>query len=321
MNTKFKFEQYDCKRNAEAKETLMSEMTLHTVHGISFVERAGRGPSVWPCVVFLHGIGANAGSFRALFDQLPPALHLLAWTAPGYGTSKPLAQTWPTADDYAVALAEFLDARRAGAVSSGPILDGPTLDEPVILVGHSLGTLIGAAFARAYPVRVARLILASCAQGYGVPVGGEMPPTVAARITDLQDLGLLEFARARAPRLVYRPEANPDVVATVQDGMYEVNPDGYAQAVRMLASGDLSAMLSNVSVPCHFITGAEDQVTPPAQTLAAAEAWASAHGQTPQVAQISQAGHAVYVQRPAAFAATLMRLLDAPNVPAPTPTH
>lgn len=294
----------------------MSEMTFHTAQGISFVERAGCGPSVGPSVVFLHGIGANAGSFRGLFEQVPPALHLLAWTAPGYGASKPLAQTSPTADDYAEALAGFLDSRRAGAVSGGP-----ALDEPIILVGHSLGTLIGAAFARAYPARVKRLILASCAQGYGVPVGAEMPPSVGARITDLQHLGPVDFARARAPRLVYDPHAHPDVVAKVQEGMSQVNHDGYAQAVRMLANGDLTATLRDVPVPCHFITGAEDQVTPPAQTLAAAEAWAIAHGQTPQVTQIPLAGHAVYVQRPDAFAAALMRLIDAPNGLAATPTH
>ncbi len=267
------------------------------IAGISFVERAGPGP----CLVFLHGIGSNAGSFRALFDRLPSDFHLLAWNAPGYGASDPLAADWPVAADYATALLGLLRALGAG---------------PVVLVGHSLGALVAAAFARAYPEHVAHLVLASCAAGYGVPVDGEMPASVAKRITDLDALGPAEFARTRAPRLVHRPEDHSEVVAAVADAMSRVTPHGYAQAVRMLASGDLYDTLRHVTVPCDFVTGAEDQVTPARQTFAAAEAWAAARGLTPRMESIPEAGHAVYIQRADAVAATLLRLVAAV---APTP--
>lgn len=268
----------------------MSELKVQKSAGVSFVERKGTGS----CLVFLHGIGSHGASFEPLFDQLPPDLHLIAWNAPGYGTSDPLAQVWPMAGEYAEALSEFLRARGFG---------------PVILIGHSLGTLIASAFAWAYPDRVSQLVLASCAAGYGVPMGGEMPASVAARINDLNAVGPSEFARTRAVRLVFEPEQNSDVVALVQDGMSKVNSSGYAQAVRMLASGTLFDTLRQVTVPCSFITGTEDHVTPPAQTLDAAKAWATSRGVTPEVAQIEQAGHAVYVQQPQAFAATLLRLV------------
>lgn len=268
----------------------MSELKTHKIDGISFIERDGPGP----CLVFLHGIGSQARSFHALFEQLPPDYHLLAWQTPGYGNSDPVAPEWPIAKDYADALAGLLRARDLG---------------PIILIGHSLGTLIAADFARAYPDMVSCVVLASCAPGYGAQVGGEMPPLVAKRITDLQALGGREFARARAPRLVYQPEDNAEVVAVVEDGMSKVLPHGYAQAVRMLASGRLYETLQHVSVPCRFITATDDLVTPPPQTQAAAEAWANAHGVSAHVEEIEMAGHAVYVQQPCAFAKTLLRLI------------
>lgn len=268
----------------------MSDIKTRKANGISFVERNGGGP----CFVFLHGIGSNADSFRPVFDLLPSNLHLLAWNAPGYGRSDALAVHWPTAEDYAKALHDFLSACGLG---------------PVVLIGHSLGTLIAAAFARAYPEQVLQLVLAACASGYGVPVGGEMPASVGARISELEKLGPVEFARTRAARLVYEPEQNPQAVARVKAGMSNVEPAGYAQAVRMLANGALPDAMRGVTVRCGFIIGAEDQVTPEQQTLDAAQAFSEAQGAPARIERIAEAGHAVYMQQPAAFTAAMLRLI------------
>ena len=109
--------------------------TAQTSAGIDYRERPGSGPSL----VLLHGIGSNADSFAELLPLLPPDRQVVAWNAPGYGASAPLGPDWPVAADYADALEAFLD--RLG------------LDR-VTLVGHSLGTLMGAAFAVARPARV-----------------------------------------------------------------------------------------------------------------------------------------------------------------------
>jgi pimeloyl-ACP methyl ester carboxylesterase len=269
----------------------MAEAVERRAAGIACLERPGPGP----VLVLLHGIGSNARSFTPLIDRLP-GFRIIAWNAPGYGGSAPLPGDWPLADDYARALREMLDAldiRRAS------------------LLGHSLGTLVAAAFARAFPERVDRLVLAACAAGYRVPQGGALPAAVAARIDDLTRLGPAEFARTRAARLIHDPDRNPELVAKVQDAMAHVDPKGYAQAVRMLASGDLAASLRGVEVPAGFIIGAQDLVTPEAQTLAAAEAL----GGTPRIERIDGAGHAVYLQKPDAFAAAILRLMGAAPQP------
>ena len=236
-------------------------------------------------VVCLHGIGSNAASFAPLMAVWPQGPMLLAWTAPGYGASIALQKEWPVADDYALALASSLDAQEL-----------PNVD----LVAHSLGCLIGCAFARRFPGRVRRLALLSPALGYSVPPGTVLPPAIAARITDLDELGAAKFAAARAARLVFQPERKPDVFAAVRDAMAQVTLPGYAQAVRMLASGDLIADASTLSQPITIANGIEDVITPKAGAERLHAACAGS-----QLTLVPDAGHALPQEAPE----TIVRVL------------
>ena len=254
----------------------------HITAGIGWREHQGDGPAL----MALHGIGSEARAFDAVAEALP-GWRVIAWEAPGYGPSTPLAMEWPTAADYADALARLLDALSLPQVH---------------LLGHSLGTLIGAAFARAHPQRVCTLTLASCAQGGGAQPG-TLPAKQAARLDDLAALGASEFARTRAPRLIFQPDQNPALVAAVTDGMSKIRMPGYAQAVRMLASGDLAADCAALTVPSAVVVGAEDIVTPPVQSQ-------TAHAALPAAIRgaftlIPGAGHALHQQAPAALAAAI----------------
>ena len=80
--------------------------------GIHYLRRAGNGTT--RTLVLLHGIGSNAGSFAALLAALPETIDAIAWDAPGYGQSEPLAITIPSPRDYADMLANLpLDLPRA----------------------------------------------------------------------------------------------------------------------------------------------------------------------------------------------------------------
>jgi len=80
-------------------------------------------------LVLLHGIGSAATSFRYQLQGLSTRFRVVAWDAPGYGASTPLAIEPPSASDYAAALDAWLRA----------------LDiDRCHLVGQSLGTLIAA---------------------------------------------------------------------------------------------------------------------------------------------------------------------------------
>jgi len=250
-------------------------------------------PGPGPAVVCLHGIGSDATSFEALATHLPADWHLIAWHAPGYGGSDSLAPDWPLAADYATALAGLLD--RLGIAQA-------------MVVGHSLGTLIGAAFAAARPDRATALALMAPAQGYGVARGAALPDGAQARIDDLQRLGAPAFAAARAGNLLHRPGDHPAALAAITVAMGRVRLPGYAQAVRMLTSGDLSADCARLTIPTALMVGAEDRITPPAQA-------ARAHAALPAPArgplhQLPGLGHALHQQDPAAVAALLVPFLQ-----------
>jgi len=268
-----------------------SDQKLHryTVDGIDVVERPGSGCTV----MFLHGIGANSTSFADVMVRFPTGPRLLAWDAPGYLRSAVLDTAFPSAADYARVLERLLDGLAV---------------ERAHVVGHSLGTLIAVALAVLAPDRIASLTLAATAQGYGVTPGAALPPKAAKRLDDLDALGPKAFAAARADSLLYKPDQDPDSRARVQSAMEQINPAGYAQAVHMLASGNLARDIQRVTVQPGFIIGEQDQITPHNQTKSATHAWQQAHGSQPNCIAIPDAGHAVYVQAPKAFIDAILTL-------------
>jgi pimeloyl-ACP methyl ester carboxylesterase len=254
----------------------------HVTAGIGWREWPGPGP----VAVCLHGIGSRAASWARLAEHLP-GWRVIAWEAPGYGPSAPLPNTAPVASDYAERLRVFLAA-----------LGLPRFH----LVGHSLGTLIGAAFARHTPERLATLTLASCAQGGGLAPGAPLAAAHQRRIDDLATLGAQEFAAARAPRLIHDAPAHPELVAEVAAAMASVTLPGYAQAVHMLAGADLAGTCALVGVPTAVIVGAEDTVTPPEQSH-------RAHSALPDPGPfhlVPGCGHALPLQAPEALAGLIL---------------
>ncbi|MFX5714251.1 alpha/beta hydrolase, partial [Acinetobacter baumannii] len=60
------------------------------------------GGSQGPVVLLLHGISSGAPSWLPCASLLAAHARVIAWDAPGYGSSSPLAQKAPRAADYAV---------------------------------------------------------------------------------------------------------------------------------------------------------------------------------------------------------------------------
>jgi pimeloyl-ACP methyl ester carboxylesterase len=266
----------------------MEPVTLSTrmIDGIAFAERPGDGPAL----VMLHGIGSNAASWAPVMAFLPADWRLIAWNAPGYGDSRPLAGDWPKANDYAEALLKLVDGLGVGRF---------------VLAGHSLGALIAASFAVSHRQRVARLVLAAPALGHGVHPSGALSDKAQARIDDLERLGPDDFANARAAALVHAPHDNPAIVADVREAMAQVCMPGYGQAVRMLASARLLEDVGQLAVPTDIITGAQDRITPPDGAREAHDCLASdCRG---VLVEVPLCGHAVTQQAPEAVAGLLMR--------------
>lgn len=241
-------------------------------------------------LVLLHGIGSAARSFAAQLDGLSSRWRVIAWDAPGYGGSAALPMAHPTAGDYATALERFLGERDVGDFH---------------LLGHSLGCLMAAAFAARHPGRVRSLTLCSIAGGHAHLPEAERRKLLDQRVQDVATLGPGGMAEKRAPRLL-GPAASSEALAKLVDTMATVRPDGYAQAARMLSTGDIVADIGRLpaALPGQVIFGDADVITPPARNREIAGRWPGA-----AVHVIAGAGHALYLEQPDAFNALVADFL------------
>ena len=268
--------------------------SARTRAGLVQFRHAGGLPVAQATHVLLHGIGSASASWVAQLHAASTTAHcsVLAWDAPGYGDSTPLAPAHPTAQDYAERLWDWLDALNVTA--------------PITLVGHSLGCLMAARATTLAPHRVARLILLSPARGYGNAPAAERTQKLADRLNNLQTLGPAGMAEKRGAAML-SATASAKQVQFIQSVMAQIHPHGYTQASHMLSQGDLGADLAQVHCPVVVASGSADTITPMAACQAVA---AQAHTAWTDLGAV---GHACPLE--AADTVTALLGLSQPNTP------
>jgi len=171
------------------------------------VRECGQGPAI----VCLHGIGSGAASWIDTAALLASQARVIAWDAPGYGSSTPLEADAPAAADYAARLGALLDALEI---------------DSCVLVGHSLGAITAASAARG-DARILRLVLVSPAIGYGAASRAEARAKVRTeRLATLDELGIAGMAAKRSGRLV-SDKASEHARQWVRWNMARLNDHGY----------------------------------------------------------------------------------------------
>jgi len=249
---------------------------------LSYLEADGAANDALP-LVLLHGIGSGAASWVQQLEALGANRRVLAWDAPGYGMSTPVAPESPVASDYASVLTEWLDALHI---------------ERCVLVGHSLGAIIAGAFAAIHPQRVSGLLLLSPAGGYGAACADVRETKRDQRLAMLNELGPHGLADKRSANML-SPHASDEARAWVRWNMSRVIVRGYAQATHLLANADLAADLARFKGRVNVAVGADDTITTPA----ACERLALVAGTQLQV--VPRAGHAGYIEASAAYTAII----------------
>lgn len=234
-------------------------------------------------LVLLHGIGSGSASWVQQLEVLGETRRVLAWDAPGYGGSTPVEADSPVASDYATVLKEWLAALGIARC---------------VLVGHSLGAIIAGAFAVTNPQGVAGLLLLSPAGGYGASPAQVRETKRDQRLAMIEELGPQGLAEKRSANMV-SANAGDEARAWVRWNMSRVIPHGYAQATHLLANADLAADLARYRGRLSIAVGADDAITPPE----ACERLALAAATKLQV--VPRAGHAGYIEAPAAYTAII----------------
>jgi pimeloyl-ACP methyl ester carboxylesterase len=248
------------------------------------------GDAAAPALVLLHGVGSGSAGWALQLKSLPArGWRVIAWDAPGYGGSSALGKSIPVAQDYAEALVDLVAALGL---------------KKFCLLGHSLGALIAASYCRlTSTARVEKLILASPASGYGKETPEGQQAKIKDRLTAMQQHGPEGLAERRASSL-FTPNAPPAAIAQARAVMRRLRPEGYIQALAMLARADIFNDAPGIAVPTLVMCGSGDNVTPEAGCRRIATAISGARYET-----LPGPGHGCYAEAPALFDATLLRFL------------
>lgn len=115
----------------------------YTMH----VYRRYTTPDARATLVFLHGLGNSGQTWEQVVEGLPDDVNILIVDLLGFGDSPAPAWALYDAKTQARALAKTL------------VLEGIFRD--VILVGHSMGSLVAIEFAKRYPIGIRSLVLCS----------------------------------------------------------------------------------------------------------------------------------------------------------------
>ncbi len=232
-----------------------------------------------PVLVFLHGMGGSASSWKAQDDAFGAEHRVLCWNVPGYG-GRPLLDEF-TFETLAAQLITDLDAFGI---------------QRVIPVGHSFGGMIAQQLVRDYPDRVHALVLSGTSPAFGKPDGDFQQRFVASRLEPL-DRGesLADMAGATVASLIGE-DPDPAGVELALKGMSAVPPETYRAVVKLIVTFDLRANLENISCPSCFIAGERDTTAPAAMMERMA---GKVHGSAFRT--LPGAGHLANMERPTAF--------------------
>ncbi len=217
--------------------------SVQTARGRVSYRQAGEGTLG---LLLLHGIGSQSGSWVQQLEGLAQGFRVIAWDAPGYGESDPLAPEAPRAADYAGTLESFLEALEI---------------ERAIFVASSLGALMAASFAAQRASSVAGLVLLNPAGGYGLAEPKVREERLAARLERLARLGPQGMAENLPDGMLSRDASRKarDIATWSQA---RIDPRGYAQAARMLADGTLVTDAARYTGPVLVVAASADTITP-----------------------------------------------------------
>lgn len=250
------------------------------------------GPPDAPAILFLHGIGMGAHSFKLQFESdLAKHFRLVAFDLRGHGMSgKPWAETAYT--DPAV---WALDVKK--------VIEATGIKRPVV-VAWSYGTLVAADYIRANgPDAISGLIMIGAMAGLAAPPPPATPPDPAI---------LAELIRSRQLRNNPGFAAQKEAIAIVAPMLAAAPPPGgwlddaavlgmqvpsYAQvALRKhpFANGDLVEKFRDVPVMLAY--GDADGGMPDTATAALKAALP-----TVNIRRFENAGHSLFAEQPEKF--------------------
>lgn len=239
-------------------------------------------------VVLIHGYPFNRSLWTEQIEALSSSYRVIAPDLRGFGETD--SSDGPaTMNRMAEDVAQLMDH----------------LDIPQAVIGGlSMGGYVALAFCKQFASRVRALILADTRAQADTE---EAKQTRAQQAEKALSEGMAGIADAMLPKLL-TPETvskRPDIVKRVRDMMLKTTPEGAAAALHgMAAREDQTSFLSQISSPTLILVGAEDAITPVADSE---KMHASIAGS--RLVVLENAGHVSNLERTPQFNEALLDFL------------
>ncbi len=257
-------------------------MKAATANGI-VLHYADEGPKEAPALVFSNSLGTDFRIWDRVVALLPDSLRIIRYDKRGHGLSTCTEAPY-SIDDHAQDLAALLDGLGV---------------KQAVVVGLSVGGMIGQALAGARPDLVKGLILADTAHKIG-------PPDIwQARIDAIRQGGIASLADAILGRWFsegFRSQRSEEL--EIWRAMLCRTPaEGYIGTAEAIRDADLTMVAEGLNLPTVCLVGSEDGATPPALVESTAKLIGA------DFCQINGAGHLPCIEAPGEMAEVIKKFL------------
>ena len=253
-------------------------------HQISYTDTGNGRP-----LVLIHGYPFNSSLWADQIPALSNGYRVIAPDLRGFGETD-ASQEPSTMNSLAADVARLMDH-----------LEIPR----ATIAGLSMGGYVALAFYKQFTSRVRALVLADTRAQADTE---EAKQTRAQQAEKALSEGMAGIADAMLPKLL-TPETvskHPEIVKRVRDMMLKTKPEGAATALRGMAErDDQTELLSRISVPTLILVGAEDAITPVADSEKMHQAIAGS-----SLVVLDHAGHVSNIERAKQFNDALLHFLS-----------
>ena len=239
-------------------------------------------------VVLIHGYPFNRSLWNEQVETLSNSYRVIVPDLRGFGETDASTGT-ATMNRMAQDVGQLLDHLRISQAVIG---------------GLSMGGYVALAFYKQFPSRVRALVLADTRAQADTE---EAKQTRAQQAEKALSEGMAGIADAMLPKLL-TPETvskRPEVVKRVRDMMLKTKPEGAAAALLGMAEReDQTELLSRVTSPTLILVGAEDAITPVADSEKMRDCIAGS-----RLVVLENAGHVSNLERTEQFNEALLKFL------------
>jgi pimeloyl-ACP methyl ester carboxylesterase len=244
-----------------------------------------------PPVLALHGIGGGAYFFAGLSKRLSAlpsgTQRVLSIDLPGTGRSTSSPASF-TLDSWIADIGDLVRDK---------------IGEPVVLLGHSLGTILALKAWAAWPAHIRALVF-TCGLPKARP---NIHDRLSARAISIAQDGIANWGPKVSPGVFAKRTMTdfPEVTGLFERLFEEQKGPEYVREIEVLLQADMNPVVPTVTVPCFAVAGREDSYAPPA----AVEEFVARLQVACRIQTLENCGHMPFLEDPQVFAAAVTGFL------------